>query len=145
MNEKPTIYLVRNFLLLFSGIIIFVANLDSCPSSFAWKTFFRIFPEELGGWCFFLTSNLNSGKKICAQGFRPGVQCVTVDDFDKRLNSSRLWRPLAVTRHRCYQFPLSAMHLEVFFIHSIQQGRGKILNLGGTQLNLIENLNKFWL
>ena len=24
---------------------------------------FRIFPEELGGWCFFLTSNLNSEKK----------------------------------------------------------------------------------
>ena len=92
---------------------------------FCLKNFFRIFPEELGGWCFFLTSNLNSEKKICAQGFRPGVQCVTVDDFDKRLNSSRLWRPLAVTRHRCYQFPLSAMHLEVFFIHSIQQGRRK--------------------
>jgi hypothetical protein len=77
-------------------------------------------------------------KKICAQGFRPGVQCVTVDDFDKRLNSSRLWRPLAVTRHRCYQFPLSAMHLEVFLF--IPLG-GNILNLGGTQLNLIENLN----
>ena len=101
-----------------------MANLDSCPSSFAWKTFFRIFPEELGGWCFFLTSNLNSEKKICAQGFRPGVQCVTVDDFDKRLNSSRLWRPLAVTRHHCYQFPLSAMHLE-FFLFILIQGRRK--------------------
>ena len=107
---------------------------------FCWKNFFRIFPEELGGWCFFLTSNLNSEKKICAQGFRPGVQCVTVDDFDKRLNSSRLWRPLAVTRHRCYQFPLSAMHLEVFLFILFNRVGGNILNLVGTQPNLIENL-----
>ena len=106
---------------------------------FCLKNFFRIFPEELGGWCFFLTSNLNSEKKICAQGFRPGVQCVTVDDFDKRLNSSRLWRPLAVTRHRCYQFPLSAMHLEVFLFILLNRVGGNNLNLVGTRLSLIEN------
>ena len=107
---------------------------------FCLKNFFRIFPEELGGWCFFLTSNLNSEKKICAQGFRPGVQCVTVDDFDKRLNSSRLWRPLAVTRHHCYQFPLSQLCILKFFLFILlNRVGGNILNLDWTRLNLIEN------
>ena len=105
------------------------------------KLFFRIFPEELCGWCFFLTSNLNSEKKICAQGFRPGVQCVTVDDFDKRLNSSRLWRPLAVRLGTAVINFLSQLCILIFFYSFYYRVVGNILNLGWTQLNLIENWN----